>query len=594
MEGLPSTTTSTPPPANRRDIQQHRLTQNRPRSPLPGLSNSEPFLRFPRPQGNKRLANWISTSNPDIMRAITPTEDSGSLDFHRPDDVQSLAGTERTFDDESLVDEEAEGTPHSVAQEEGSDLHSDEPAFGPEASDDSELEEEARSRCSLDYTQQSLKTPSILTPEASKIFDRSLGDTDRLYAPPARSQYWVDIAREGLLRTWDYTTDATSAALPGLLFAVTFSLLISMLYPSTLEFTGPAGNAATSTITATTTPHVIFTKQVTSTATAARQTTSAKGMGLISINERTSEEWLFGSKRPDVQFSPLGQGAIMVHVASGVKKTWLKKKNCVSITATRVDEAVEMEFYPSEDGFLVKFPKKEAFGVVKVLVEATCRPAVTKAVKVHFGKGIMEEAYERTRNLAYDISEMVPVAALEAERCLVEAKKSLEAVSDTVASSMVTVSDTLVGRIKTSSGKMQKLLANLTSSSKEYAGEVVNKVPQTLESMYKQASEAMRSRDGFKLEIQDGILDVQLYLLRTQISAKMWWLKVTRRTAEQSEYGEKAKDFVAQKRRDGRNKIRGLFRDVCRDQTLCGRTKQRWCKRNSRKGRDIHLCKVEA
>ncbi|KAG8426430.1 hypothetical protein J3459_008127 [Metarhizium acridum] len=551
------------------------------------------------------------------MRAATPTEDSGmaestfelisstdveyhdenytesisesvgSLDFHRPDDVQSLAGTEQTFDDESLVDEEAETSPQSAEHEVGTELINDEVAFAQQASDASESEEEARSRCSLDYTQQSLKTPSILTPEASKIIERPPENTNnKFYTPPVRFRHWMDIAREGMFRTWEYATDATSAVLPGLLFAVVFSLLISMLYPSTVEFMRPAETVVTSTVTATATPLVIYTKQSAPTATVAQQTTSAKGMGLVAIKDQASDDWLFGLKRPDVQFSPLGHGAVMVHIASHVQKTWLKKKNCVSITATRNREAVEMEFYPSKDGFLVKFTKKEAFGVVKLLVEATCRPAVTKAVKVHFGKGIMEEAYERTKNLAHDISELVPIAAQEAERCIVGAKKSFGAVSDTVASGMVTVSDTLIERFKASSVRMERLLSNLPSSSVEYARGVVDKVPQTLESMYKQASEAVESHNNIKLGIQDGILDAELYFLRTRISAKMWWLKVTRQTAEHDEYGKKAQDFMAKRRREGRNKIRGLLREDGNDHGFCGRPKRSWCKRNSRKGRD--------
>ncbi|KIE01587.1 hypothetical protein MAJ_02392, partial [Metarhizium majus ARSEF 297] len=551
------------------------------------------------------------------MRAATPTEDSGmaestfelisstdveyhdenytesisesvgSLDFHRPDDVQSLAGTEQTFDDESLADEEVEISPQSAEHEAGTEFINDETVVAQQVSDASESDEEARSRCSLSYTQQSLKTPSILTPEASKIIERPPENkNNKFYTTPVRFRHWMDIAREGMFRTWEYASDATSAVLPGLFFGVVFSLLISTLYPSTVEFMKPAETVVTSTVTATTTPLVIYTKQSTSTATVAQHTTSTKGMGLIAIKEEASDEWLFGLKRPDVQFSPLGHGAVVVHIASHVQKTWLKKNNCVLITATRNGEAVEVEFYPSKDGFLVKFPKKEAFGVVKLLVEATCRPTVTKAVKVHFGKGIMEEAYERTMNLAHDISELVPVAAQEAERCIVGAKKSFGAVSDTVASGMVTVSDTLIGRLKASSARMERLISKLPSSSVEYAREVVDRVPQTLESMYKQASEAMGSHSNIQLDIQDGILDAELYFLRTRISAKMWWLKVTRQTAEHDEYGKKAQDFVAKRRCEGRNKIRGLLRDDGKDHGFCGRTKRSWCKRHSRKGRD--------
>lgn len=43
------------------------------------VSRSVPTLRFPRPQGNQRLANWVSSSSPDIMASPHSGEDDGSL-----------------------------------------------------------------------------------------------------------------------------------------------------------------------------------------------------------------------------------------------------------------------------------------------------------------------------------------------------------------------------------------------------------------------------------------------------------------------------------------------------------------------------------
>lgn len=43
------------------------------------VSRSVPTLRFPRPQGNQRLANWVSSSSPDIMASTHTGDDDGSL-----------------------------------------------------------------------------------------------------------------------------------------------------------------------------------------------------------------------------------------------------------------------------------------------------------------------------------------------------------------------------------------------------------------------------------------------------------------------------------------------------------------------------------
>ncbi|POS70549.1 hypothetical protein DHEL01_v211055 [Diaporthe helianthi] len=45
----------------------------------PPASRSVPTLRFPRPQGNQRLANWVSSSSPDIMASPHTNDDDGSL-----------------------------------------------------------------------------------------------------------------------------------------------------------------------------------------------------------------------------------------------------------------------------------------------------------------------------------------------------------------------------------------------------------------------------------------------------------------------------------------------------------------------------------
>lgn len=132
------------------------------------LSSSELTLRFPRPQGNRQLASWISSSEPDIMNPTGAPDDVGplaestyefintddesqdgrateaeslsSFDYARPDDVHSLAGTEHTED---------------MANHSDSD------------SDDEENAAEDRSRASsIQYAEQSLLSPSsrVATP----------------------------------------------------------------------------------------------------------------------------------------------------------------------------------------------------------------------------------------------------------------------------------------------------------------------------------------------------------------------------------------------------------------------------------------------
>ncbi|TEA19961.1 hypothetical protein C8034_v004237 [Colletotrichum sidae] len=133
------------------------------------LSSSELTLRFPRPQGNRHLASWISSSEPDIMNPSNATDDTGelaessyefintdddiesqddrgteaeaeslsSLDYARPDDVHSLDDVERTDDTASR-----------------SDMDSD------DDQDDDDAAEDRSRASSIQYAEQSLMSPS--------------------------------------------------------------------------------------------------------------------------------------------------------------------------------------------------------------------------------------------------------------------------------------------------------------------------------------------------------------------------------------------------------------------------------------------------
>ncbi|KAG5979886.1 hypothetical protein E4U55_004658 [Claviceps digitariae] len=646
MDELPETTSPPPalPAANRRDTLQSLLTTGRPHSPQSGLSNSEPSLRFPRPQGNRRLANWISTSNPDMMDVNTAAEESGlaesayelitpvdhdlhddhytasisesvgSLECHRPDDVHSWTGTEHTYDDESIIDDDAEPLSRSMIHEEAVDVHNGNHAPLREESDDSESEaeqqqqqqeeEEARSRGSLQYTQHSLKTPSILTPEASKILEKSASEAAGKL-PMAQQDslnYWLATGLcDTLSQFWDYTAGVVSTVLPGLIFAAVSTLLINLLYPSQVQFVTQPRPVATSTIVATTTPVAIYTSRSTSATTlptretptrgiltqetpTQQSTTSVKGTGLIVLDERVSDDWLFGSKKPDIHFTPQGQGIITVHVAADVTHAWLKKKNCLSITADRDTQPIKLTHVPSADGFAVTFPKNETHGVVKLTVEATCRPLVLKAVKVHFGRGIMEEAYEMTKNLASDISALVPVAAHEAEKCLVGAKKSFSAVSDHVASSVLTVSDNLLCRVKDSAHRMQELVREQSWSPAVSAHDVMTKFPQFVDSIRTQLTERWKAAPALKASIKEKALSAQLRLVTTQISAKMWWLGITGQKNERDEYGQKAKIYMDSMRTQGRSTVRA---HTVRNNYKCPPWSRRSrCKKHEQKGKE--------
>lgn len=592
---------STPPPTNRRGT----------------LSASEPFLRFPRPQGNHRLASWISASDPDIMRLTTATEDTGlaestyelitgtdsesqdgnytesmgdsigSLDPHRPDDVHSLGGTEYTHDAESAADD-VDLLPRTSSLGETMDDDDDETQQVDAEENDTRHQDpryEACSRSSLEYTQHSLGTPSISTPESAKF---AAVPSLELPLPGKRDSPRARLSNK-LAHLWQaskyYVAETTSVALIPLLFMTTLVALISGMKPHVADNASPHPSTVISTVTTTTTSVVVSTPRPSS--RARLRPSAAGGMGLIPLDQGTSDEWLFGVRKPSISFTPHAQTDILVHVPSHVKQAWLAR-GCLAVKAVREGRHIETSSSSVDEGILLRFPNKEAYGVVNLSLEATCRPKVQRMVKVHFGKGVMEEALEMTRNIAGDLSGLVPAVAQEAERCLEGAKRSLGAVSDCVTSSVVFVSDGLRGRVG-------NVLSGARRSFKGARAKAQSRVAGATEGLSRNLGAASQQAREQVNRVRDAQNQLQLVLLDARISAKLWWLGATGRRDERDDYQRKAHDFVVKKhaaaKEAGRARRRQGGKVETRSRLWPRMLRQGRCQQSP--GRGTHECRAE-
>lgn len=432
-----------------------------------------------------------------------------SLDFHRPDDVVSLAGTEHTFDDESVAD--VTESQHFVAPNANMEeslqtalLHGESGADLSSNSDD-----EKASHSSLDYANNSLQTPS-LTPEASAI----IGDTVNDNTPWSKTwktyvnHFW---AIEDKVQV--YLTDAASRVIPRLLF-VTFTATVFHYMLS--------GDSASSHYGFSSEHSGVTTTLTVFATTSTMKTTVAAGQPTSAADSNNSEERLLGPRRATISFTTQGKQDVLVHVQEAVRDIWLAK-GCVSATATRDDTPLHVNFEAVPSGILLRFPSKEAYGVVSVSFKATCRPRAKGQVKVHFGKGIMLEAFEKTIHMAQDFSDFVPVAAQEAERRLLYAGKSLQDVSRTLSASLGSLANDWFGDLGRTTEQarvsLQHTMARFTASH----GAISDKV--------------------FILRQQ-----AQLTLLDSQLKARAWWLRASGRVEEHERYVRAARDFMANKR----------------------------------------------
>ena len=555
-------------PSRRADDDDHAERASTPTPPAEHqtpLSSSEPTLRFPRPVGNRYLANWISTSDPDIMRLTTTAEDSGlsestyelitgtdnesqdgnytesmgesisSLDNHQADDTYSFVGTEQTYEDESAADDfEVQQLESDVGEEPQNDTLVGQTE---EIAVESESDDGGSSRCSIEYAHQSLSNPSISTPEASKIIDKlprrkeSSQFSDQL-------QDGLDCLREAKDMVIEVIMDTASGAYPGVMPGITIVLLLCFGWPLlskistdfSSHFTPPVG------------PVPSLDPSASSTISTSQTGLATSSVALVPREDHLSDDWLFGQNKPVVSFTPRPNGDVLIEMSEDVMKAWLSK-GCLTVTATRDDHHIDTIMSPVDDGVLLKFAQRDAHGVVDLSLKSTCRPKLQKMVKVHFGKGIMGEASEFANRWALKLNEYIPVVAQVTERYFEEAKRSVSSWwSDAVAGNLPLVSEDAMKGFRAA-------LTNLTRSLKPVRAQLWQKTQKAREDLFRVFENLPRPSNRQVaqklLHLRDLQARVQLVVLDAQVAANVWWLKFTGQEQEYADYQRKAQSYIA-------------------------------------------------
>lgn len=542
------------------------------------LATSEPSLRFPRPVGSSHLAKWISTSDPDIMRVEShPTDDTGlagstyelvsgvddvetwsqdgndnddfasesaasSFDIRRADDVQSFAGTEQLSDDDFTP---VLGIQVPTHPRPSSDLRATSPVPN-EGDDDLQPESESESgddttssRSSLEYTQQSLRTPSL----SALLEGGRANEFPRKASTPTRVREWprkiyaelCTLFKELKARAQQGLADRTVtpvhpaflaiAAIQLLILAVLGQALVSYLSPTSWKMPG-VPSIPSSTQGAAQVPTIASSTQ--SSAPSWPLPTSQESTSLTLREDDSPPEWFFASKKPEVSFSSVSARSFLAHIPEDVMETWTSNA-CVDFTALRNGQVLDTtSTAATHEGLIITFPRREAYGIVDIVLEATCKPGIRKVVKVRFGKG----AWDAMVQLYGQISaEVVP----EAERLMDKAMEALAPVRDSVRSSLQSASDY-------SPAFLRQAKMDMDSLARQWYGDVRTHLERLDTSAYLGALQSQT----FHL-VRNAQTNLQLDLLNAQISAKIAWLSLVGKTEQRDEYRRKAAVFMEEK-----------------------------------------------
>ncbi|KAI1451645.1 hypothetical protein F4805DRAFT_84068 [Annulohypoxylon moriforme] len=589
--------TTVPPPSIDRTAHNIAAESSQPDS-FDHISNSVPYLRFPRPLGNRKLTNWVSSSSPDIMQPENIPDDepslaelgydvigtdgesqaestASSLDYQRPDDVQSLGGTDTGTDvdtndaDTDSSDEEEEEEATALNDDAViSTISSTVVEFTGEA-DDEDADVETLANQSLenptDFSQHGFPALSRLS-QAEQSESQEISSLEKFPVQDAGSGEHIKHilsysehnkpqhqGSETYRLTLRYVQRNRRAlvALSGLV--ILYSLAITGKY---FLFSPP-------------TPRVLSTVPVAAVSSAAVPSSGGSSVTTpaappTSALAQTQKALQTGGSSPSsLMFVPFGKdkaptGAtkqseqqpicsaelydrneIMVKIPQGLKSTWLSR-DAILIAVSRGLFDIPTKVSSVEDGFLIEVPLEEAHDVLAVSIATTWKPKVQETFHVDFGRnkfiGALDAGKQLVRGFAQKFVDTVNETTAWVEETYIPA---LDVVSKQVCSQTSSVSDSLLQGLRDAGNAVLGLPSQIAT---QIATQI--KLPFNGDNVAQRRHQAHLQ---LVREAQDLRDEVALRYLSAQLRSKLWWLRVRGRTEEYQRYLSKAEVYLGKK-----------------------------------------------
>ncbi|OTA80456.1 hypothetical protein M434DRAFT_37956 [Hypoxylon sp. CO27-5] len=564
------------------------------------LSNSVLSLRFPRPLGNRQLTNWISSSSPDIMQPENFPDDgpslaelgydvigtdgesqaestASSLDYQRPDDVQSLAGTDtgtdidtNDADTDSSDDEEEEVAATLSEAAVISTISSTVVDYTSEVDEDANVETLAN---------QSLENPTDFSQHGIPRFIRlpqavQIQTQDMTQKSPNQDTALSCERTEGPLFPMEHNEPKYDASevyhltlryiqgnrrvlvvISGL--AVLYSLVVAGKY---LLFSPPAprvlstvpvaavSSAAVPSPVGNSVPASVTTSTLANAHTQKALQTGSSPSSLVFMGfgkDKLQTDITKPSQEPPICSAELyDRNEILVKIPHNIKSSWLSR-DAIMIAVSRGLYDIPTKVSSVEEGFLIEVPLEEAHDVLAVSIATTRKPKVKETHHVDFGRnkfiGALDAGKQLVKGFAQKLVDTVNETTAWVEETYIPA---LDVMSKQVCSQTSSVSDTLLQGLRDAGNAVFGLPSHLTS---QISSQI--KLPFDGDNLARRHQQAQLQ---LVREAQDLRDELSLRYLSAQLRSKLWWLRIQGKTEEHQRYLSKAEIYLKEKVADAK------------------------------------------
>lgn len=306
---------------------------------------------------------------------------------------------------------------------------------------------------------------------------------------------------------WPYTNNSTPLAHASVTDILGLGSTACLARPATLSSSTTLASTAVSTATSTATVVVNVTSTKTKTINVSQvlPTTSSLASALsfagLLVDNKSSYPPVDAAKKKTCSVAVLGPTEVLVVIPPNRRASFFTKEP-VTVDVTRGKETVMIMTSSVDEGIVVKVPPKEAHGTLNVSVVSLRKPKINETFEVDFGKAPATYPLVAGLDMLLGFANMVHSAVDDV------AFPDLAKIRSEVTAAWEQTKD---------AGKKQ----------------IEREVDEFKERVSHLAKSAHHARD-----------DANLAILHAQITAKLWWLKVTGRMEELAEYKRNATDFI--------------------------------------------------